>query len=87
MTDTVPHAMHIPDGEPAKYDRDVLVREISAYYEFLTDLYIPKSALGYPPPGGWPHLTDDFLANLGKNKTVMDLIRHLPYFEHDGGDR
>ena len=63
------------------FSRDELVSELTSYYEFLVSLYLPASRLKYPPPGGWPELTDDFLAPLNKNGVVTDLIRHLPYVE------
>lgn len=63
------------------FSREFFVRELSSYYEFLADLYLPRSAIKYPPPGGWPHLTLEVLSSLKKNATVKDLIRHLPCLE------
>lgn len=63
------------------FARDEFVRQLSSYYEFLADLYLPRSAIKYAPPDGWPHLTSDLLASLDKTDTVKDLIRHLPCIE------
>jgi len=65
------------------YDRDEIVRELTAFYKFLVNTHIPDSALKLPPEGGWPELTDEWLSFMGKDSTVNDLIRHLPYIGWD----
>ncbi|CAI0650792.1 unnamed protein product [Colletotrichum noveboracense] len=37
----------------------------------------------YPPPTGWPQITYESFAGLGKMKEVIDLLRHIPYFVID----
>lgn len=61
------------------YSKDEIVAEITSFYKFLVRLYIPAEKINYPPPGGWPQLTPQSLAFLGKTDIAMDLIRHLPY--------
>ncbi|GKT41135.1 uncharacterized protein ColSpa_01316 [Colletotrichum spaethianum] len=60
--------------EPS-YPRNELVSELTSYYEFLTQLYLP------PEVGGWKHITPEFVDSfcLGKNDTVADLMKHIPY--------
>ena len=67
------------------YSQPKTIAAISKFYAFLTTLpYIPSSALVYPPPTGWPSIDDDVFAPLGKTPEVLNLLRHLPYFE--GGE-
>ncbi|KAI8263232.1 hypothetical protein K4K56_005652 [Colletotrichum sp. SAR 10_98] len=76
------------EGEPQEptYSRDEFVSELKSYYEFLTHLYLPPEVVRYPPPGGWEHITPDFVNSffLGKNDTVADLMRHIPYVDFAG---
>ena len=66
-------------SRPSAYSRDEVVREVTSFYVFLTKLYIPFSAVRFPPPGGWPTIDTTLYAFLRKDATVIDLIRHLPY--------
>ena len=68
------------------YSRDELVSELTSYYKLIVDLYLPAARVKYPPAGGWPQLTNDFLAPLDKNDIVADLIRHLPYVAREKED-
>ncbi|KAF6792623.1 hypothetical protein CMUS01_16153 [Colletotrichum musicola] len=81
----------MPESEPQEptYSRDEFVSELTSYYELLTHLYLPPEAVRYPPPGGWEHITPDFVKSffLGKNDTVADLMRHIPYVRHDNEDK
>ena len=61
------------------YSRDEVVSEVTAFYEFCIGLWIPESALKRPPPGGWPDIDNKRYAWLGKDDTVIDLMRHLPF--------
>ncbi|KAH0420676.1 hypothetical protein CcaCcLH18_13887 [Colletotrichum camelliae] len=78
------------ESEPQEptYSRDEFVSELKSYYEFLTHLYLPPEVVRYPPPGGWEHITPDFVDSffLGKNDTVADLMRHIPYVRRDKED-
>ena len=70
-------------GEETTYSRDEAVSAFTSFYEWLVKLYLPASALKYPPPGGWPEISPEYLAFLKKNDTVVDLLRHLPYIQRD----
>ncbi|UQC89213.1 uncharacterized protein CLUP02_14741 [Colletotrichum lupini] len=67
-------------AEPS-YSRNELVSELTSYHEFLTRLFLPPEVVQHPPEGGWEHITPDFIKSLclGKNDTVADLMRHIPY--------
>lgn len=60
------------------YNRDLFIRLISDYYEFCSRVFWDDDVV-YPPPGGWPSITKESMANLKLNGTALDLIRHLPY--------
>lgn len=47
-------------------------------------MYIPVADVAHPPPGGWPHITKDNFAFLGKTDRAIDLIRHIPYIRKRG---
>ena len=66
-------------SQPPRYSRDEVVREVTSFYTFLTTLYIPSSALRFPPDGGWPNINAQSYSFLHKNDTVIDLLRCLPY--------
>ena len=66
------------DDEPV-YSRDEVVQAVTSFYEFIVGLHVPESALKRPPPGGWPDIDDEDYEWLGKDDTVIDLMRHLPY--------
>ncbi|KAH0365600.1 hypothetical protein KCU65_g5971, partial [Aureobasidium melanogenum] len=66
-----------------KYDRNVAVEAIGSYYKFLATIpAIQASDILEPPTGGWPSITTESLAALGKDEVVVDLLRHLPYIGH-----
>ncbi|KAG8626629.1 hypothetical protein KVT40_005574 [Elsinoe batatas] len=71
------------DSQPQDFplSREEIVETIRDFYEYLVRLYIPKSALKLPPPGGWPNITAASTIDSGKSEFVVDLIRHLPYIE------
>ena len=69
------------------YSRDETVQAITAFYQHLIKHpYLPESALLIPPPSGWDTIDQEALRAVGKNDTVIDLLRHLPYLsgKHDG---
>ncbi|KAK1574651.1 uncharacterized protein LY79DRAFT_565373 [Colletotrichum navitas] len=70
------------------YSRDELVSELTSYYEFLTQIYLPPEVIQHPPEGGWEHITPDFVKSfcLGKNNTVADLMKHIPYIRRTKED-
>ncbi|OBU01350.1 hypothetical protein VE01_00255 [Pseudogymnoascus verrucosus] len=67
------------------YDRDVLVRCLTRHYETLVRMgYMEDSNIQRPPPGGWGDQIDaKSLRIMGRNETVIDLLRHLPYLQKD----
>jgi hypothetical protein len=67
------------------YDRDTLVVGIKRHYDLLVRFaYLDPAAIETPPPTGWTdaQLAVDFLHALGRNETVIDLLRHMPYIKH-----
>lgn len=73
-------------NKQTRYSRDEVVAALTSFYEFLAGLHLPSSAIKYPPPGGWPNLTPEYLAFMKKNDTVIDLLQHMPYIRDDGED-
>ena len=65
------------------YSRDEVVSALISFYEFLVGLHLPAPAIKYPPPGGWPDITPQYLAFLKKNDIVVDHIRHIPFVQRD----
>lgn len=63
------------------FSRDYFMRKLSSYYEFLVDQSLPRSVLRSPPPREWPPFTNELLATINKDETVMDLVRYLPCLE------
>ncbi|VUC36494.1 unnamed protein product [Clonostachys rosea] len=72
---------------PSGYDRDLIVKGLTQYYETLTQMaYFPASLIQYPPNGRWgdaAFLQADKVKLLGFNDRVVDLLRHLPYLDVD----
>lgn len=65
-------------------DQQQIVEAITAFYrEILRHPYLPDTALKIPPASGWDTIDVDTLRDLGKNDTVIDMIRHFPYLEAD----
>ncbi|KAF2667297.1 hypothetical protein BT63DRAFT_289571 [Microthyrium microscopicum] len=67
------------DSEDFPYSTQELATMFEEFYQVLTTLHFESSELRLAPPGGWPHMTDEFLANF-KSPEAMDVVRHLPYF-------
>lgn len=64
------------------YSQDEAVAAFTDYFEFLTNMYLDKSFVARPPPGGWPDIVNADPAvqqALGKTDEVMSLMAHLPY--------
>jgi len=67
------------------YNRDVVVRCLTRHYETLARMgYMEDSNIQHAPPVGWDDSEIDakFLRTMGRNATVIDLLRHLPYLKH-----
>ncbi|KAI5364483.1 hypothetical protein Slin14017_G043730 [Septoria linicola] len=60
-----------------------IVAALLLFYEFLTALHIPASALKRPPHGGWPSVTAERFAFLGKTDVAIDILKHIPYISED----
>jgi len=67
------------DFEGISYSQEETVRAFRDYYTFLTKMYVGESRIAEPPPGGWPSITKERYRGMGKNDTVIELLRHLPY--------
>lgn len=63
--------------------RTELAAELLSFYEFLTKLYLPTTCIKRPPKGGWPSITAERLAFLGKIDAVIDVLKHIPYISQD----
>lgn len=57
---------------------------IRDYYQFICKMYVRHAAVEYPPPGGWPQITNERAKALGKSEEVAALLRQLPYIVHRG---
>lgn len=66
---------------PAYYDRQECINAVTDFYKFLTDElpYVQPSQVLHPPAQGWPDITKDLLAPMGKTDEVVSLLSHLPY--------
>ena len=67
-----------------EYNRDVVVRCLTRLYETLVQMgYMEDSNIQRAPPGGWDDTKIDAKSFriMGRNETVIDLLRHLPYLE------
>lgn len=61
------------------YSQDETVQAILAFYtELLKQPCISDSCLAIAPPSGW-NINEQEIRASGKNDTVIDLLRHLPY--------
>lgn len=71
------------------YSRDACVQAVCEYFRFLSQMYLDETDFVYPPDDGcgWPSITRENLADVDKDETVLDLLRHLPYVReaHDDG--
>ncbi|KAJ8112887.1 hypothetical protein OPT61_g4855 [Boeremia exigua] len=80
-------APKMPNPPWQRLSRDQLVTIIADYYKVLTRLYIPESALKFPPPGGWPNITQETTKGFPRAPIVIDLLKYLPYIgEEDAGE-
>lgn len=67
------------------YDPEAIRTALSTYYHALSKLpYIETSDIVSPPTAGWPNITVTNFAPLGKNETVVALLKHLPYLRNPG---
>lgn len=70
----------MPAKDSPPYSRNDVVASLTTFYQHLTTLHVPASEIAYPPPGGWPTITPEKFAHLGKTPpTAIDLLHHIPY--------
>lgn len=74
----------MPKLSEISYSHEACVAAVRDYYRFLVQLYLDESAVVEPPEDGWLEITDDSLRTLGKDDTVISLLRHLPYIRDTG---
>lgn len=68
-----------------EYNRDVVVRCLTRHYEMLVQMgYMPDSNILRAPPVGWDdtQIDAESLRIMGRNETVISLLRHLPYLQN-----
>ncbi|KAJ4267258.1 hypothetical protein NW762_003362 [Fusarium torreyae] len=70
--------------EPA-YTTQELAAIILDFYKFLTTLHYDSTHLKVPPSEGWPNLTPEVYSVFNKSEYVLDLLRHMPYFDRSDG--
>jgi len=70
-----------------KYSRNEVVAELTSFYELLVKMYLPSSAIKWPPPGGWADLIPEYFAFMRKTDAVVDVLRHIPYVRDTGLER
>jgi hypothetical protein len=64
------------------YDPEAIKTALSTYFQALSKLpYIETSDIVYPPAAGWPNITTTNFAPLGKNETVIALLKYAIAFE------
>ncbi|CAK7219529.1 hypothetical protein SCUCBS95973_003846 [Sporothrix curviconia] len=75
----------MPELDDIAYSRDECVQAVGDYYRFLTQMYLDEDDFVYPPDdgNGWPSINKENLADVNKDETVLDLLRHLPYVRED----
>lgn len=72
---------------PSTYNREQIVAAVTDFYQFLTTLpYVEPDDILYPPPEGWPQITENKFAFLNKTDEVIELLRHLPYLDSTRGE-
>lgn len=73
------------DLQDINYSREATISCIRDYYQFLTQMYLPESAILEPPALGWSNITKESWQAFGKTDEVIELLRHLPYI-HEPSD-
>lgn len=70
--------------DSSNYDRSAMTSVFLDFYTFLSSMppYRTEDVLLHPPEG-WPNITEEHFAPLGKNSTAIDLLKHLPYLNMD----
>ncbi|KAI0437934.1 hypothetical protein F4803DRAFT_119822 [Xylaria telfairii] len=66
-------------GATSKYDRNDVVAQLEAFYNFLP--HIPTAAVHKAPAEGWQSITSDTPGLGNKTPEVIELLRRLPYID------
>lgn len=62
--------------------QDEIVNALTSFYrQVLRHPYLNESNLKIPPEFGWDTINVESLRKLGKNQTVVELLKRLPYLE------
>lgn len=70
------------------YNPEAIKTALSTYYKALSKLpYVEEDDILYPPASGWPNITASNLEALGKNESVIELLKHLPYLRSSGTEK
>ncbi|KAL2066091.1 hypothetical protein VTL71DRAFT_2162 [Oculimacula yallundae] len=76
------------DGRLLIYDPEAIKTALSGYYKALSKLpYVEESDVVSPPDDGWPHITVSKFSPLGKDESVIELLRNLPYLRNPGKEK
>jgi hypothetical protein len=62
------------------YSSDEVLSRITTFYQLLTRLHLPSTAIKHPPPTGWPWPAS-ITFSPAKTATVQDLMKHMPYLQ------
>lgn len=74
---------HRENTEMPFYSEEDTIAAFRSYYRFLTKVFIDESWILEPPAGGWPNITEENMARLGKTPAAVSLLRHLPYISSE----
>lgn len=63
-----------------RYSRETTISTIRSFYQFFATLpSLPPEYIWEPPSSGWAEINNVSLSHLGKNKDVIELLKHIPY--------
>ena len=68
----------MPELQDCSYSQDEVVVIVRDFFNFLKHMFLPYALVKEPPEGGWPSISSEKVAMLGKNETVGELLRQLP---------
>lgn len=53
------------------------------FIRFMQSLHVPNDDVHFPPEGGWPQITKEPFAALGKSDKVIEVLRNMAYIKGD----
>jgi len=62
------------------YSHSATVATMTSFYEFIKRMYGDVVVLKYPPPSGWPQITELPGGVWQPTPAVIQLLQHIPYF-------